>query len=75
MSQMAKDHNAINLSQGFPGFDSDPKLLELVAKYTREGFNQYAPMPGVSVLRDVLSVKTARCHAYRPNPETEISIV
>ncbi|TDK41914.1 methionine aminotransferase [Algoriphagus formosus] len=75
MSQMAKDHNAINLSQGFPGFDSDPKLLELVAKYTREGFNQYAPMSGVPALQDVLSAKTARCHDYEPDPETEISIV
>lgn len=75
MSQMAKDHDAINLSQGFPGFDSDPVLLELVAKYTREGFNQYAPMAGIPALREVLSSKTERCHTYRPNPETEISIV
>lgn len=75
MSQMAKDHNAINLSQGFPGFDSDPVLLELVAKYTREGYNQYAPMAGIPALREVLSSKAERCHAYRPNPETEISIV
>ena len=44
MSKMAQEENAINLAQGFPGFGSDPALLELVAKYTRGGQNQYAPM-------------------------------
>ena len=51
MSGLAKEHNAINLSQGFPDFECDPKLLELAKKHMDAGFNQYAPMPGVIQLR------------------------
>ena len=47
MSRLALEHNAINLSQGFPDFDCTPELVETVARYMREGHNQYAPMPGI----------------------------
>ena len=46
MSGLAKEHNAINLSQGFPDFGCNPKLLELAQKNLAAGFNQYAPMTG-----------------------------
>ncbi len=72
---MAQEENAINLAQGFPGFGSDPDLLELVAKYTREGFNQYAPMSGVSELKQALAAKTQLTQGYFPNPELEVTIV
>ncbi len=75
MSRMAQEENAINLAQGFPGFGSDPDLLELVAKYTREGFNQYAPMSGVSELKQALAAKTQLAQGYFPNPELEVTIV
>ncbi|MCS5489714.1 methionine aminotransferase [Algoriphagus limi] len=75
MSQMAKDFEAINLSQGFPGFGADPQLFDLVAKYTKDGFNQYAPMSGIPELRDVLAVKTQRCYGYLPDPDQEVTIV
>lgn len=75
MSRMAQEENAINLAQGFPGFGSDPDLLELVAKYTREGFNQYAPMSGVSELKQALAAKTQLTQGYFPNPELEVTIV
>lgn len=75
MSRMAQEENAINLAQGFPGFGSDPVLLELVAKYTREGFNQYAPMSGVSELKQALAAKTQLTQGYFPNPELEVTIV
>ncbi len=75
MSKMAQEENAINLAQGFPGFGSDPVLLELVAKYTREGFNQYAPMSGTSELKQALAVKTKLTQGYFPNPELEVTIV
>ena len=51
MSNLANDHGAINLSQGFPDFDVDQRLLDLVSKYMRSGNNQYAPMQGVWELR------------------------
>ncbi len=55
MTQLANQHHAINLSQGFPDFEADPKLLELVDKYMHNGDNQYAPMAGVLPLRKKLS--------------------
>ncbi|WP_343855130.1 methionine aminotransferase [Algoriphagus jejuensis] len=75
MSRMATEERAINLSQGFPGFGADPVLLDLVAKYTREGFNQYAPMSGIPQLRERLAEKTRRTQGYLPNSETEVTIV
>ncbi len=75
MSRMALEENAINLAQGFPGFGSDPVLLELVAKYTRGGFNQYAPMSGVSELKQALATKTQVTQGYYPDPESEVTIV
>ena len=55
MSALAKEHNAINLSQGFPDFNCPDKLIELVNHFMKAGFNQYAPMPGVPVLREAIS--------------------
>lgn len=75
MSRMALEENAINLAQGFPGFGSDPVLLELVAKYTCEGFNQYAPMSGVSELKQALATKTQVTQGYYPDPESEVTVV
>lgn len=75
MSRMALEENAINLAQGFPGFGSDPVLLELVAKYSRGGFNQYAPMSGVSELKLALATKTQVTQGYYPDPESEVTIV
>ena len=75
MSRMAQDENAINLAQGFPGFGSDPVLLDLVAKYTRGGMNQYAPMSGVSELKLALAKKTQLTQGYFPDPESEVTIV
>ncbi|WP_297334854.1 methionine aminotransferase [Algoriphagus sp.] len=74
MSQMAKDEGAINLSQGFPGFDADPQLLDLVSKYLKKGVNQYAPMSGIEQLRVSLAEKTAHCYGYLPDFQHEITI-
>lgn len=75
MSRMATEEGAINLSQGFPGFNADPLLLDLVAKYTRAGFNQYSPMSGIQPLRQKLAEKTKLTQGYFPDPETEVTIV
>lgn len=75
MSRMAAEEGAINLSQGFPGFGADPVLLDLVGKYTRGGFNQYAPMSGIPALRERLAEKTKLTQGYFPDPETEVTIV
>ncbi|WP_299822327.1 pyridoxal phosphate-dependent aminotransferase [uncultured Pontibacter sp.] len=74
MSGLANEHKAINLSQGFPDFNCPEPLMQLVTKYMHEGFNQYAPMPGMPQLRDKISIKTEKVYGYRPNPDTEVTV-
>lgn len=74
MSALANEHKALNLSQGFPDFNCPEPLLELVYRYMREGFNQYAPMAGVPKLRENISLKTEKLYGYRPNSETEVTV-
>lgn len=74
MSGMAKQHNAINLSQGFPGFDIDPVLIELVNKYMQNGFNQYAPMIGVPELRKTISSMHLNTSGFEYNIDSEVTI-
>jgi len=74
MSKMAADNNALNLSQGFPNFESDPVLIEMANKAMKEGYNQYAPMPGDLGLREVISRKTTKLHNKTYRPETEITV-
>jgi methionine transaminase len=74
MTRLANEHGAINLSQGFPDFNCAPELVETVARYMREGHNQYAPMPGVMALREALSAKIERLYGRRYDPVTEITV-
>jgi len=74
MSKLAHEEQAINLSQGYPDFPSSPQLIELVNKAMREGYNQYAPMPGIFSLRDVITDKILSLYGAQYNPETEITI-
>jgi methionine aminotransferase len=74
MSELAQEHGAINLAQGFPNFDSDPLLIELVAKAMRDGYNQYAPMAGDIGLRKIISNKTESLYLKKYNPFTEVTI-
>lgn len=74
MSSLAQQHGAINLSQGFPNFDCDPRLIELVAQYLRQGYNQYAPMAGVLALREQLAQKIERLYGSTYHPDTEITV-
>lgn len=74
MSGLAKEHNAINLSQGFPDFPVSEHLIHLVHKHMQQGQNQYAPMPGVPALREAIAEKTQFLYSAQYNPETEITI-
>ena len=75
MSRLAQEHNAINLSQGFPDFDCAPKLLELVTKYFNAGLNQYPPMAGIMALRERVTEKAAALYGAHYDPEHEATIV
>jgi len=74
MTQLATKHHALNLSQGFPDFPVSEELIELVNHYMKKGMNQYAPMPGVRVLRDSLSEQFKRNYGAVYDAETEITI-
>ncbi|WP_299526470.1 methionine aminotransferase [uncultured Lutibacter sp.] len=74
MSGLATQHNALNLSQGFPDFESDAKLIKLVNSAMMNGKNQYAPMPGIISLREQIAQKTESLYKVSYNPETEITI-
>jgi methionine aminotransferase len=74
MTKLAQENGAINLSQGFPGFDCSPELIGLVEKHLRGAKNQYAPMPGVQVLREAISRKTEEMYSIQYDPETEVTI-
>lgn len=74
MSALARENNAINLSQGFPDFECDKKLLELAQKHMNSGFNQYAPMQGVIQLRECIAQIISNVYAANYHPDTEITI-
>ncbi|WP_228853642.1 methionine aminotransferase [Aegicerativicinus sediminis] len=74
MSALAKQNNAINLSQGFPDFESDPILIKEVNDAMENGFNQYAPMAGDFGLRVEISRKFNTLYNSTYNPDTEITV-
>jgi len=74
MSGLAQEQNALNLSQGFPNFESDSKLIDLVSKAMNDGMNQYAPMPGTLSLRKAISKKMKLLYGASYSPESEITI-
>ncbi|MBI3510289.1 MAG: methionine aminotransferase [Bacteroidetes bacterium] len=74
MSKLAAEHNAINLSQGFPDFNCPPELVDLVNAAMKKGYNQYAPMPGVPVLRERIAEKTSELYGATYDPDTEITV-
>jgi len=74
MSNLAREHNAINLSQGFPDYAVSPVLINYVSKAMQDGFNQYAPMIGLPELRNVLSEKIRKIYDSSVDPQTEITI-
>ena len=74
MSKLAAEQGAINLSQGFPDFPVDPKLIELVNHHMRIGHNQYPPMEGIMPLRERLSEKMEYAYGTKYDPTSEITI-
>ncbi len=74
MSALAKEHNAINLSQGFPDYPISNELMDSVTQAMKDGFNQYAPMIGLPELRNALATKIQKLYQANINPDTEITI-
>ncbi len=74
MSRRARELNALNLGQGFPDYDIDPRLSALVAAAMTAGHNQYAPMEGVPELRARIALKIQACYGIDSDPESEITV-
>jgi methionine aminotransferase len=74
MSALAQQCGAVNLGQGFPDFDCDPRLIDAVCDAMRRGLNQYPPMAGVPALRQAVAAKIEAVYRHRYDPDTEITI-
>lgn len=74
MTKMAVENDAINLSQGFPDFPLDQKLIDFVHEGMNKGFNQYSPMPGLPMLREAIARKIEATYHINVNPESEITV-
>ena len=74
MTNLAREHGAINLSQGFPDFDPDPALIDLVHTHMAAGRNQYAPMQGVPELRSAISAAVKGLYRREYDPDKEITV-
>lgn len=74
MSQIAREENAINLSQGFPDFEIAPELIKLVNQKMKAGYNQYAPMTGVPELREAIAEKVENTYGISYHTDKEINI-
>ena len=74
MSRRARELGALNLGQGFPDYDIDPRLAELTAEAMRQGHNQYAPMEGVPELRERIARKMAASYGGEFDPQSEITV-
>jgi methionine aminotransferase len=74
MSQLAQQHNAVNLGQGFPDFDGPQSLRDALAEAMNGGRNQYAPMTGVAALREQIALKTERLYGRKVSADAEVTV-
>jgi methionine aminotransferase len=74
MTMLANEQQALNLSQGFPDFETDPKLVQLVSKAMEQGHNQYAPMIGAQTLRDTIAKKYREVYDVSVDATTELTV-
>ncbi|MFZ2752327.1 MAG: pyridoxal phosphate-dependent aminotransferase [Lysobacteraceae bacterium] len=74
MSQLAAEHGAINLGQGFPDFPVPQRLVDELDKAMRAGHNQYSMMTGIPALRRAIAGKTARVYGVLPDADREITV-
>ncbi|HEY5971400.1 MAG TPA: pyridoxal phosphate-dependent aminotransferase [Pseudoxanthomonas sp.] len=74
MSQLAAEHGAVNLGQGFPDFAVPQRLVDELDRAMRDGHNQYAPMTGVAPLRQAIAEKALRCYGRKVDADTEITV-
>ena len=74
MSRRARELGALNLGQGFPDYEIDPRLGELVAAAMSQGHNQYAPMEGLMTLRERIAQKLFMSYGLKVDPESQVTV-
>lgn len=74
ISKLAREHNAVNLGQGFPDFDGPEWLKDIAYKKMQEGHNQYAPFPGTVHLRQEIANYYKKFYSLNYNPESQITV-
>jgi methionine aminotransferase len=74
MSKMATEHNAINLSQGFPNFPVDERLTSIVAKLAKENVHQYTPMSGYPPLLSKIVTLVKKSYDRILQADTELLV-
>jgi len=74
MSQLAAQHGAVNLGQGFPDFPVPARLVAALTRAMQAGHNQYSMMTGIPALRQAIAGKTARCYGWMPDVDAEITV-
>ena len=74
MSQLAVEHQAVNLGQGFPDFEPPQALRDAIARAMGEGRNQYAPGIGLPALREQIALKTERMYGRRIDAASEVTV-
>lgn len=74
MGKMARDHGAVNMSQGYPNFPTDARLKDLVYSAMKKGYNQYAPLAGIPELREQIVQKIERLHGRRYSSGREVTV-
>jgi len=74
VSRRARELNALNLGQGYPDYEIDPRLTELVTAAMRSGHTQYAPMEGLLSLREQIAARLRRRPGVSVDPEHEITV-
>lgn len=74
MSQLALEHRAVNLGQGFPDFPVPQRLVDELARAMAEGKNQYAPANGIPALRQAIAAKTLRCYGRAVDADAEVTV-
>ncbi|WP_130618761.1 pyridoxal phosphate-dependent aminotransferase [Dyella amyloliquefaciens] len=74
MSQLAVEHKAVNLGQGFPDFEPPEPLRDAITRAMAEGRNQYAPGIGLPTLREQIALKTERMYGHKLSADTEVTV-
>ncbi len=74
MSALAAEKGAVNLGQGFPDFEGDPRLVDAVTDAMKRGLNQYPPMAGVPALREAVAAKVRSIYGHAYDATNEVTI-